>query len=160
MKRYPIGLIVVMLTPIVLCAADEPPITHQQADDILRELQQIRNLLQQAGGAAGVARAPSAPPRSISMTLEKARFIGSESAPLTMVEFTDFQCPYCQRFHLTAFKALKEKYIDTGIVRFYSRDLPLDMHKNALRAAQAVRCADEQGIFGKCGICCKAIRRS
>jgi len=146
MKRYAIGLIAVTIMPIVLPAADESTITHQQADDILRELQQIRSLLQRPP-AAGAIRAPNAPTRSITMTLEKTRFIGNESAPLTIVEFTDYQCPFCQRFHLTAFKQLKEKYIDTGLARFYSRDLPLDMHKNAFRAAQAGRCADEQGHF-------------
>jgi protein-disulfide isomerase len=103
MKRYAIGLIVVMVMPIVSSAADESTITRQQADDILRELQQIRSLLMQRPPGAGAIRAPNAPTRSISMTLEKTRFMGSESAPLTIVEFTDYQCPFCQQFHLTAF---------------------------------------------------------
>jgi protein-disulfide isomerase len=147
MNRYAAGLIVAMVIPIALSAADESPITRQQADDILRELQQIRNLLQQPTVAGNGVRPPTAIPRNISLALEKTRFIGSESAPLTIVEFTDYQCPYCQRFHLTTFSALKEKYIETGIARFYSRDLPLGMHKNALRAAQAGRCADDQRRF-------------
>src|SRR6185312_9648731 len=111
------------------------------------ELHEIRSLLQQPTGARNVVGPPAAVPRSVSMGLEKSRFIGSEKAPVTIVEFTDYQCPYCQRFHLTTFNALKEKYIDTGIARFYSRDLPLEMHRNALRAAQAARCAGEQGHF-------------
>ena len=66
---------------------------------------------------------------------------------MTMVEFTDYQCPFCQRFHVTTFGELKKNYIDTGKVRFYSRDLPLDFHPNAMRAAQAARCAIEQGKY-------------
>ena len=63
------------------------------------------------------------------------------------MEFTDYQCPYCQRFHVASFPELKRAYIDTGKVRFFSKDLPLDMHANAMRAAQAGRCAGEQGKF-------------
>jgi protein-disulfide isomerase len=73
--------------------------------------------------------------------------LGSKDAPITMVEFTDYQCPFCQRFHVTTFTELKKQYIDTGKMRFYSRDLPLDFHPNALRAAQAARCANDQGQF-------------
>ena len=74
--------------------------------------------------------------------------LGSKDAPVTMVEFTDYQCPFCQRFHMTVFNELKKNFIDTGKVRFYSRDLPLDtLHPNAIRAAQAARCAADQGQF-------------
>jgi len=64
-----------------------------------------------------------------------------------MVEFTDFQCPFCQRFHVATFSELKKNYIDTGKLRFVSRDLPLDFHPNAMQAANAGRCAGEQGQF-------------
>jgi len=71
--------------------------------------------------------------------------LGSKDAPVTMVEFTDYQCPFCQAFHTQTFGELKKNFIDTGKVRFYSRDLPLDsMHPNAMRAAIAGRCAADQ----------------
>ncbi len=73
--------------------------------------------------------------------------IGQENAPLTMVEFTDYQCPFCRRFESETFAQLKKNYIDTGKVRFVSRDLPLEFHPNAPRAAIAVRCAGEQHKF-------------
>ena len=75
--------------------------------------------------------------------------LGNKDAPVTMVEFTDYQCPFCQQFHAETFAELKKNYIDTGKVRFFSRDLPLDFHPNAMRAAQAGRCAAEQGKFWK-----------
>jgi len=66
------------------------------------------------------------------------------------VEFTDYQCPFCQRFHVSVFGEMKRLFIDTGKVRFYSRDLPLDsIHPNAMRAAMSARCAAEQGQFWK-----------
>ena len=74
--------------------------------------------------------------------------LGSKDAPVTVVEFSDYQCPFCQRFHTQVYSELKKDFIDTGKVRFYSRDLPIDqLHPNATRAAQAARCAGDQGQF-------------
>src|SRR5262249_54897319 len=81
------------------------------------------------------------------LKLENAQMLGKADAPLTIVEFTDYQCPYCQRFHTTTFGEIKKNYVDTGKVRFISRDLPLDFHSNAFRAAEAARCAGDQGQF-------------
>ena len=73
--------------------------------------------------------------------------IGSKSAPVTIVEFTDYQCPFCRQFQTEAFQKLKENYIDKGKVRFVSLDLPLKMHANALKAAQAAWCAGDQSKY-------------
>jgi protein-disulfide isomerase len=73
--------------------------------------------------------------------------IGRDDAPVTMVEFTDYQCPFCRKYHTETFAELKKNYIDTGKVRFISRDLPLDFHPNAQRAAEAARCAGDQKKF-------------
>src|ERR1017187_5438489 len=120
-------------------------ITSEQAQQILDELRQIRQLLQQQAEKNG----PPAPSRA-KLDLQGFQMLGSKDAPLTLVEFTDYQCPYCQRFHTTVFGELKKTYIDTGKVRFYSRDLPLDsLHPNAMRAAQAARCAADQDQYWK-----------
>ncbi|MGA2723212.1 MAG: thioredoxin domain-containing protein [Bryobacteraceae bacterium] len=128
-------------------AGKEEGITRQQADQILNELRQIRQLLERQQ-----AKEPQAQEEQVlkaKLNLEGFAMLGSKEAPLTIVEFTDYQCPFCQRFHTTSFGDLKKNYIDTGKVRFYSRDLPLDFHPNAMRAAQAARCANEQGQFWK-----------
>lgn len=123
-------------------------ITREQADEILSELRQIRQLLEKQGGGTAANRPPE--PTRAKLNMEGSQMLGSKDAPVTMVEFTDYQCPFCQRFHTTVFNELKKNYIDTGKVRFYSRDLPLDtMHPNAIRAAMAARCAAEQGQFWK-----------
>lgn len=73
--------------------------------------------------------------------------LGREDAPVTIIEFTDLQCPYCARFASSTFPELRRAYIDTGKVRFASRDLPLPFHPFAIPAAVASRCAGEQGHF-------------
>ncbi|HJO38084.1 MAG: thioredoxin domain-containing protein [Vicinamibacterales bacterium] len=119
-----------------------------QAEEILHELQEIRRLLEGQGGARPAPQAAPAPqPQSAEVSIAGAHSLGSVDAPVTVVEFTDYQCPFCSRFATTTFAELKAKYIDTGQVRLVSRDLPLPMHANAERAAYAARCADEQGQY-------------
>jgi len=128
-------------------AGKDQGITRQQADQILNELRQIRQLLERQQAQAPRPQEEQA--TKAKLNLAGFAMLGSKEAPLTIVEFTDYQCPFCQRFHTTSFADLKKNYIDTGKVRFYSRDLPLDFHPNAMRAAQAARCANEQGQFWK-----------
>ena len=73
--------------------------------------------------------------------------LGDASAPLTIVEFSDFECSYCRRFHEQVMPQLKSEYIDTGLVRFVHKDLPLPFHPHALPAAAAARCAGEQNRY-------------
>jgi protein-disulfide isomerase len=73
---------------------------------------------------------------------------GKKSAPVTIVEFSDFQCPFCGRFFNETLPKIQKEYIDSGKVKFYYRDFPLtSLHENAQKAAEAARCANEQGSF-------------
>jgi protein-disulfide isomerase len=125
--------------------------TKDQADAILQELHAIRQLLehqQQAPTVAqGVANQPAPPPTRIKLALDSAPVLGSNNAPLVLVEFSDYQCPFCRAFHESAFPELKKNFIDQGKLRFISRDLPLEFHDHALRSAQADQCAGEQNKF-------------
>ena len=134
-----------LLLTAALHGADEPGITRSQAEAILNELKQIRQLLQQQRGPAGPAPQEQLAPAKLK--LEGSQALGAKDAPITMVEFTDYQCPFCRRFHTTTFEELRKKYIETGKVRFFSRDFPLDMHRDAMRAAEAGHCAADQGKF-------------
>ena len=73
--------------------------------------------------------------------------LGKENAPVTIVEFSDFQCPFCRRFWIDSFSQLKKDYIDTGKVRLIYRDFPLSIHEQAKPSALAAECANEQGKF-------------
>ncbi len=73
---------------------------------------------------------------------------GDPNAPVTIIEFSDFQCPFCSRFYQQTLPQIEKDYIDTGKVKFVYRDLPLDsLHPNARPAHIAAECADEQGKF-------------
>ena len=73
--------------------------------------------------------------------------IGDPAAPVTMIEYSDFQCPYCALFHARTFPQIKAKYIDSGQLRFIHRHLPLPAHRQAVRAAEAALCAGDQGLY-------------
>jgi len=72
---------------------------------------------------------------------------GSESAPVTIIEFSEYQCPYCKRFFDQTLSLIEKNYIETGKVKYVFRDFPLSFHQYAQKAAEASECADEQGKF-------------
>jgi protein-disulfide isomerase len=76
------------------------------------------------------------------------RIRGSATAPVTVYEMSDFQCPYCRRFALETFPALDSAYIATGKVRWAFVNFPLtSVHQNALAAAEVAMCAVRQNAF-------------
>ena len=83
------------------------------------------------------------PPRA-AVTAERGPSRGPTAAPVTIVEFADFQCPYCRNATATI-KRLEEQYGDQ--IRLVFRHFPLPMHKDAPKAAEAAECAKEQGQF-------------
>lgn len=117
---------------------------------ILAELRQIRTLLERGGApqqpAAGQPGMPQ-PAERAAFAIDTGRMLGSPDAPVTIVEFADAQCGFCRQFHANAFREIRKKYIDTGKVRFVSRDLPLDATSPSLRAAEAFHCAADQNRF-------------
>ena len=73
---------------------------------------------------------------------------GAQDAPLTIVEFADFQCPACRQFQNSVKSLIESQYIDTGKAKFVFYDFPITTaHGNAFIAARAARCADTQGRF-------------
>jgi len=125
---------------------------QQELDAILDELKAIRQLLADQNkyiNARGTAAAPQQPvEEKVKLKVTPGWYsIGRDDAPVTIVEFSDYQCPFCQKFHKEAFAQIKKDYIDTGKVRFVSRDLPLEFHPFSHPAATAARCAGEQGKF-------------
>jgi len=74
--------------------------------------------------------------------------MGSRDAKVTLVEFSDYQCPYCLRHFTETFPGLKSDYIDTGKINYVFRDSPLPFHPQAIPAAIAAECARQQGGDG------------
>ncbi len=73
--------------------------------------------------------------------------LGSDSAPVQITEFADFQCPACGQFAVLTAPDIKQRLVASGQVRFVFKDFPLDMHRNSVPAHLAAACADEQGQF-------------
>ena len=72
--------------------------------------------------------------------------LGNENAPVTIIEFSDYQCPFCERFWSQTYPLIKSEYIDTGKVKLIYRDFPLtSIHPIALPSAIAAECVREQG---------------
>ena len=95
-------------------------------------------------------QAPSQPsaPQIFQVSVDDDPVKGDPDAPVTVVEFSDFQCPFCARFYTQTLPALEENYIDTGKIKLVYRDMPLaNLHPNAHTAHIAAECADEQGKF-------------
>ncbi|MEX0979615.1 MAG: thioredoxin domain-containing protein [Gemmatimonadota bacterium] len=73
--------------------------------------------------------------------------MGDPGAPLTMIEFADFQCPSCAGFALQVKPMVNMSYIEDGSVRFVYYDFPLSQHGNSFLASRSARCAQDQDLF-------------
>lgn len=92
------------------------------------------------------AAAPTAPDPRVERA-DLSRIMGSPTATTWMLIVSDFQCPYCKEFHDTRSAALKKEFVETGKVRFAYVHFPLDIHPNAVPAAEASMCAGAQDRF-------------
>jgi protein-disulfide isomerase len=104
------------------------------------------------GGQPAVVAQPTAGPTPtvgpVNVSVDDDPSIGPADAPVTIIEFSDFQCPYCARFQSDTLPQILSNYGDR--VRFVYRDFPLtSLHANALKAAEASECADDQGAYWK-----------
>ncbi|MEK6945441.1 MAG: DsbA family protein [Nanoarchaeota archaeon] len=90
---------------------------------------------------------PTAPtPSAVKVSIDDDAMTGKKDAKVTIVEFSDYQCPFCGRFWTDTLPQIQKNYIDTGKVRLVFRDFPLNsIHPFAQKAAEAAECAGEQG---------------
>jgi len=73
--------------------------------------------------------------------------VGDPNAPIVVIEYADFQCPFCGRFARETLPTIKAEYIDTGKVLWVFRHFPLRIHNCATAAARGSECANDQGMF-------------
>ena len=109
---------------------------------IQKDLQEIKRLLLLTRSGPALDTLPKDP---INISNDPKR--GERTARVAIIEYSDFQCPYCGRYDRETFPQIEDEYIKTGKVQYVWRDLPLSFHKNAPKAAEAARCAGEQGKF-------------
>jgi len=114
-------------------------ITKSDLDDAISKLESKIQRVQQA---------PSQAPQPVKISMDDDPIRGDPNAPITIIEFSDFQCPFCARFHTQTLPLILKEYIDPGKVNLVYRDFPIQsIHPNALPAAVAAECANEQGKY-------------
>ena len=106
-----------------------------------------KGIVKDAGNTQPDSGAQNAPTAKVNVSEDNDPSIGDKNAKVVIIEFSDFQCPFCKRLFDDTFKKLKQEYIDTGKVRLVYRDYPLSFHANSQVAAEASGCANDQGKF-------------
>lgn len=86
-------------------------------------------------------------PSRIDASIDDDPIKGSKDATVTIIEFSEYQCPFCEKFFTQTLPLIEKNYINTGKARLVFRDFPLGFHQYAQKAAEAAECADEQGKF-------------
>jgi protein-disulfide isomerase len=99
------------------------------------------------GSSSPSVAAEATPVQRVDVSTDDDPSIGPADAPVTIIEFSDYQCPYCQVWYQQVYQQLLASYPDK--LRFVYRDLPLPMHPEAEPAAEAANCAGEQGDYWK-----------
>lgn len=117
---------------------------NQGQEQIQKDLAEIKKLLEQ-GARAAPGQAPFRPK---DLVVGESATRGSDDAPVTLFEFSDYQCPYCRRHATTVMPGIIEEYVDSGKVRIVMREFPIEnIHRRAFAAAQAALCAGSQGKY-------------
>ncbi len=126
---------------------------------ILNEVSKVKVAVQQQGetitnlgktvAAKPVPARPvaAADPQNVKVSIDDDPIKGDLNAPVTIIEFSDYECPFCKRNHTQVFSQIDKDYISQGKVRYVFRDYPLAFHKKAIPAAIAANCAGEQGKY-------------
>lgn len=87
------------------------------------------------------------PPPTAQVSADDDAVMGNPDAPVEIIEFSDYQCPFCARFFEQTLPQLEQNYIDAGKVKLIYRDFPLSFHQDAQKAAEAAECAGDQGKY-------------
>ena len=98
--------------------------------------------------AAPPAAAAAAVPANLALATAGAPAKGSATAKVTVIEFSDYQCPFCGRYSRDTYGQLERDYVKTGKVRYVFRNLPLEaLHPQSFKAHEAALCAGDQGKY-------------
>jgi protein-disulfide isomerase len=119
-------------------------VIKNQQQQIIGELNELKRLIT---ANVGVRPGPQPPAPPSELATPDQSFQGDSGAAVAIIEYADFECPYCGQYERDIYPQIFSDYIETGKVKYFYRDLPLPMHPHAMVAARAARCAGEQGKF-------------
>lgn len=106
-----------------------------------KDLAELRKLVE---NLLRPAAPPPPPPLPAAVDITNSPQQGQPAARIALIEYSDYQCSFCGRFVRDTYSQIDKDYVKTGKVRHIFRNLPLDFHPNAFKAAQAAHCAGEQ----------------
>jgi len=107
-----------------------------------KELQDLTSSLRERGGPA------TRDVRDLMIGVGQSPSKGNDAAVLTLVEFSDYQCPFCGRYARETSPQIQREYVSTGKLKYVFRNFPIEsIHPNAFKAAEAAHCAGEQGKY-------------
>ncbi len=120
----------------------------QQLQDLNQVVASLKSEVKVLGEKIDRMPSPQKPAGQVSrIDLGDGYFLGDKDAPYAIIEFMDYECPFCVRHALNVFPEIKKAFIDTGKLKYVIRDFPLASHQKALGAAVAANCAGEQGRY-------------
>lgn len=94
-----------------------------------------------------ITQAPPQPQAKVDVNTGHLPLLGNRNAKVTVIEFSDFQCPFCRKYWTETLPQIEKEYIDKGLAKYAFRHFPLSFHPQAMMAAIASECANEQGKF-------------
>lgn len=121
--------------------------TLGEGKELITTLKTELAALKKSGAAPARRQQQPEEPKIVRVSIDDDPMKGDPNAPVTMIEFSDYQCPYCRRFHNNVLPLLEKNYINTGKVRYVFRDKPLGFHPLAMPAAVVANCAGKQGKY-------------
>jgi protein-disulfide isomerase len=124
--------------------SEEMKAIRKELSEIKKEIKDLKTLI---NSRLTQKAQPQPRPTTGHTAIRDDPFIGSPDAPLVLVEFSDYQCPFCAKFFRNTLPRIKKEYIDTGKVKYVFKDFPLKFHKQAQKAAEAAHCAGEEGQY-------------
>ena len=150
--RAPFRAALILSIPALLACGSTPAAQSQQEVEALKkeiaalkkDVAEIRDFLKAAtGGRFGAPKL-----EDMSIDLSGAAVKGQPNAPVTLVEVSDYHCPFCKRHFLTTQPQIDAAYVNAGKVRHVFIHLPIDqLHPDAFRSHEGAACAAEQGKF-------------
>jgi protein-disulfide isomerase len=117
-----------------------------QVAEMQKDLAEIKKLLQEGARAPAAAAAPAFKEQSVS--IGSSPFKGNANATVTVIEYSDYQCPFCARNYREVLPLLEKEYIETGKLKFVMRENPIpSLHRDAMNGSLAALCAGDQGKY-------------
>ncbi|MBI2986155.1 MAG: DsbA family protein [Deltaproteobacteria bacterium] len=149
MKRFFVSLVGFSLLSLYSAQPDELKALRKELEslkqgqsEIQKELQEIKALLR------GRVAAPPPEPQNVVLSVKDDPFKGEKNAKITLVEFSDYQCPFCSRHSRDTLPQLEREYIASGKLKYVFRNFPIEsIHPQAFKAHEAANCAAEQGKY-------------